>query len=138
MPKITQDQAKECLKITEHLISWPICDPFILMDNPEPVDSPKYSQYVRNKPMSLYEVKKNLVLKKYDTVDSWEEDIKTIFKKAKSYYGKGTMYHRLATEASNWFEERMSHFEFQRETKIKSLSYIFENSPFPEYIEMQY
>lgn len=107
MSGLSKSEKDECLKITEKLLSWPICAPFVLMDNPEPVDSPLFYQKIREKPLSLYEIKVKLTINIYNTVKEWEDDVNSIWSKAESYYGRTNTTYALATEASNWFHETM-------------------------------
>lgn len=121
MSSLSKSQKDECLQITEKLLTWPICTPFVLMDNPEPVDSPSFYTKMKDKPISLYEVKINLIINKYNSVQDWENDINSIWSKAKSYYGTGSIYYAMATEASNWFKNKMENIrKIQKEEYLRN------------------
>lgn len=123
MSKLSQFEKDECLKITERLLSWPICSPFVLMDNPEMVDSQNYLQKVKERPSSLFDVKIDLTTNKYRTVKDWENEVNSILSKAKSYYGRGTLYYTMATEASSWFQEKMENFPKEPEKTTNQINY---------------
>lgn len=109
MSKLTKFQQTKCLEMTEKLISWPICSPFIEMVDPERDGAPDYFDYIKE-PMALAEVKRKLNNNKYDTVQAWEHDINLIWDNAKLYNGDDTLFAHMAMEAALWFKEKMKRF----------------------------
>jgi hypothetical protein len=102
------------MKLTDKMINWPICSPFIEMVDPERDGAPNYLDIVK-KPMALAEVKRKLVNNEYDSVRSWESDVSLIWKNAHAYNGEDTLFTHLASEASLWFKRKMKKFASTQE-----------------------
>lgn len=114
MSKLSKFQQTKCLEITEKLINWPICSPFIEMVDPERDGAPDYFDYVKE-PMALAEVKKKLTSNQYDSVQAWQRDIGLIWENAKTYNGDDTLFTHMAMEAALWFEQKMKRFPSTQE-----------------------
>jgi hypothetical protein len=114
MSKLTKFQQTKCLEITEKLINWPICTPFVEMVDPVRDGAPDYFEYIK-KPMALSEVKRKLTANEYDTVQSWERDVNLIWQNARTYNGEDTLFTHMAMEASLWFTQRMKRFPATQE-----------------------
>lgn len=107
------------MEITEKLIAWPICSPFIEMVDPERDGAPDYFDYIKE-PMALNEVKKKLQNNKYDTIQAWERDVNLIWENAKTYNGDDTLFTHMAMEAALWFKEKMKRFPSTQEEEWTS------------------
>jgi hypothetical protein len=114
MSKLSKFQQTKCVEITEKLIKWPICSPFVEMVDPERDGAPDYFDYIKE-PMALAEVKRKLSGNEYDSVQSWERDIDRIWKNAKTYNGDDTLFTHMAMEASLWFNQKMKRFPSTQE-----------------------
>lgn len=114
MSKVTKFQQTKCLEITDKLINWPICSPFVEMVDPERDGAPDYFEYIKE-PMALNEVKRKLTANEYDSVQSWERDVNLIWKNAKTYNGDDTLFTHMAMEAALWFGQKMKRFPSTQE-----------------------
>ena len=114
MSKLSKFQQTKCLEITDKLINWPICSPFIEMVDPERDGAPDYFDYIKE-PMALNEVKKKLTSNQYDSIASWERDVNLIWQNAKTYNGEDTLFAHMAMEASLWFNQKMKRFPSTQE-----------------------
>jgi hypothetical protein len=114
MSKLTKFQQTKCLEITEKLINWPTCTPFVEMVDPVRDGAPDYFEYIKE-PMALTEVKRKLTANDYDTVQSWERDVNLIWQNARTYNGEDTLFTHMAMEASLWFTQRMKRFPSTQE-----------------------
>jgi hypothetical protein len=114
MAKLTKFQQTKCLEITDKLINWPICSPFVEMVDPDRDGAPDYFEYIKE-PMALNEVKRKLTANEYDSVQTWERDVNLIWKNAKTYNGDDTLFTHMAMEASLWFNQKMKRFPSTQE-----------------------
>jgi hypothetical protein len=114
MAKLTKFQHAKCLEITEKLINWPICSPFVEMVDPVRDGAPDYFAYIKE-PMALTEVKRKLGANEYDSVQSWERDVNLIWSNAQTYNGEDTLFMHMAMEASLWFGGRTKRFPATQE-----------------------
>lgn len=108
---IVMNKAK-CLEITEKLISWPVCSPFIEMFN-----TPDYFELIKN-PMSLSQVKSKLQSNKYESVQAWEDDINLIWSNVKTYKGNDSLYSCMADEAASWIQKKKSEIPQSQEEDL--------------------
>ena len=114
MTKLSKFQQAKCLEITEKLMAWPICSPFIEMVDPERDGAPDYFDYIKE-PMALRKVQKKLNANEYDTIQAWEHDVNLIWSNAKLYNGEDTLFTHMAMEAALWFKEKMKRFPSTQE-----------------------
>ena len=114
MSLLSKFKQSKCLEITDKLISWPICLPFIEMVDPERDGAPDYFDYIKN-PMALDEVKKKLNNNEYESVQAWEHDVNLIWENAKKYNGEDTLFTHMAMEAALWFKDKMKRFPSTQE-----------------------
>jgi hypothetical protein len=114
MSKLTKFQQTKCLEITEKLINWPICSPFIEMVDPERDGAPDYLDIIAE-PMALAEVKRKLTGNDYESVQAWERDVNLIWSNAKAYNGEDTLFTHMAMEAALWFTQKMKRFPSTQE-----------------------
>jgi hypothetical protein len=114
MSKLTKFQQQKCLELTDKLVSWPICSPFVEMVDPDRDGAPDYFDIIKE-PMALAEVKRKLVGNEYDTVQSWERDVNLIWTNAKAYNGDDTLFTHMAMEAQLWFTQKMKRFPSTQE-----------------------
>jgi hypothetical protein len=114
MSKLPKFQQAKCLELTEKMINWPICSPFVELVDPVRDYAPEYFDIIKE-PMALNEVKRKLTANEYDTVQAWERDVNLIWKNAKTYNGEKTLFTHMATEASLWFNQKMKRFPSTQE-----------------------
>lgn len=114
MSKLTKFQHTKCLEITEKLINWPICSPFVEKVDPERDGAPDYYDVIK-KPMHLNEVKRKIIANEYETVSDWENDVNLIWSNAKTYNGEETLFTHMAMEAALWFSNKMKRFPSTQE-----------------------
>ncbi|KAH0791447.1 Bromodomain containing protein [Histomonas meleagridis] len=114
MSKLSKFQHAKCLEITEKLINWPICSPFIEMVDPERDGAPDYFEFIK-KPMALNEVKRKIIANEYETITEWEDDVNLIWSNAITYNGEDTLFTHMAKEASLWFSNKMKRFPSTQE-----------------------
>ena len=122
---ISEFQHSKCMDITNKLIAWPICGPFIQMVDPERDGCSDYFDVIK-KPMALCEVKRKLTKNIYNSVDEWKKDVNLIWENAKKFNGDDTLFTYMAMEASLWFNSKMKEFPMTEEEyfarKIEKLS----------------
>ena len=114
MTKMTRFQLLKCVEITERLIDWEICAPFVDLIDPKEDGAPNYYEIIKN-PMSLAGVLGNLVNNKYDSIDNWAQDVNTIWENAVTYNGVNTVFAQMALEASLWFNKKVKKIPSSRE-----------------------
>lgn len=114
MSKVSKFQHAKCLEITEKLINWPICGPFVEPVDPNRDGAPDYFELIKE-PMALSDVKRKLTSNEYDSVQAWQRDINLIWQNAKTYNGDDTLFTHMAMEASLWFNRKMKHFPSTQE-----------------------
>ena len=107
-------QHTKCLEITEKLINWPICSPFVEKVDPERDGALDYYDVIKN-PMYLNEVKRKIIANEYESVLEWEKDVNLIWSNAKSYNGDDTLFTHMAMEASMWFTKKIKRFPSTQE-----------------------
>ena len=112
--KLSKFQQSKCIEITDKLINWPICSPFIENVDPERDNAPDYFDYIKE-PMALAEVKNKLTQNLYDSVDSWKRDVNLIWQNARTYNGDDTLFAHMAMEASLWFNKKVKRFPATQE-----------------------
>ena len=109
MSKLSKFQQSKCLQITEKLIAWRICEPFIDPVDPNRDGAPDYYKYI-TEPMALSDVKRKLLANEYDSIQAWERDVNLIWQNARTYNGDDTLFSHMAMEASLWFNAKMKRF----------------------------
>jgi hypothetical protein len=114
MSKLTKFQQSKCLEITEKLINFPICAPFVEMVDPDRDGAPDYFDVI-SEPMALAEIKRKLANNEYESVQAWEHDVNLIWANAKTYNGEDTLFTHMAMEASLWFNHKMKRFPSTQE-----------------------
>lgn len=113
-----------CLRVTDDLISWAICLPFINMVDPEHDGVPDYLDVIK-KPMALSKVRDKLVANKYSNVDKWVNDVNLIWENARKYNGDQTLIACMAMEAKTWFQKKVNEMPHtQEEVLAKKISSI--------------
>ena len=111
---MTRFQLLKCVEITERLIDWEICAPFVDLIDPKEDGAPNYYEIIKN-PMSLAGALGNLVNNKYDSIDAWAQDVNTIWENAVTYNGENTVFAHMALEASLWFNKKVKKIPSSRE-----------------------
>ena len=136
MSKLSKFQQAKCLEITEKLINWPICNPFVEKVDPERDGAPDYYEVIAE-PMALQMVKQNLRDGKYDSIQAWQRDVNLIWDNAQKYNGDDTLYTYMALEARLWFDKQMKRFPSTQEEEwmgkiqrnVKKLCDLFSHPP---------
>lgn len=90
-------------------MEWKICAAFIEMVDPERDNAPDYFKIVAE-PMSLREVKKRILEKRYRTVAEYRRDMNLIWENAKVYNNEDSHLGQVAKEAACWFTRKMNNF----------------------------
>ena len=137
MKRMTKFQTVKCTQITEKLIDWDICSPFIEMIDPEQDGAPNYYDIIHN-PMCLAVVRTKLARGEYHTIESWSTDINQIWENAITYNGEGALFTQMALEAQLWFQDKLKKFpeSAEQEWTMKmrkvtaQLMHVVSNSPF--------
>ena len=106
---LSKFQSDKCLKIVDKLISFRICVPFIEMVDPVSDGVHDYYDIIKN-PMSLNEVRKRIVSKKYKDISEFQKDINLIWSNARKYNGDDNVITNMAMEAACWFDKQMKQF----------------------------
>ena len=108
-PKPLSFQMQKCVQITQKMMKWPICMPFIEMVDPERDGAPRYFEIIQE-PMALSVVLQKLHENKYETIKDWKNDVNLIWSNARAYNGEDTLITYMAMEASRWFDEKTKDF----------------------------
>lgn len=103
---LTPFQYDWCLQLTDEMISWPLCLPFVNMVDPELDGAPDYFDVIKN-PMALSIVKKKLEENKYKKISAWKDDVNLIWDNAIKYNGDETLFALMALEAKLWFNKKV-------------------------------
>lgn len=106
---LTKFQSDKCLKIVDKLISFSICVPFVEMVDAVNDGVNDYYDIIKN-PMSLNEVRKRIISKKYKDISEFQKDINLIWSNARKYNGDDNVITNMAMEASSWFDKQMKQF----------------------------
>lgn len=111
---LTKYQLEKCKSLTEKLIAWPLCQPFVEMVDPERDGAPNYLQIIKE-PMALQKVLSNLKNGKYDTIEAWKSDVNLIWDNARKYNGEDALYTHMSAEAKLWFNKKVQNFPSSQE-----------------------
>lgn len=106
---LSKFQSDRCLKIVDKLISFSICVPFVELVDPVNDGVHDYYDIIKN-PMSLNEVRKKIISKKYKDVSEFQKDINLIWSNARKYNGDDNVITNMAMEAASWFDKQMKQF----------------------------
>ncbi|KAK8834050.1 hypothetical protein M9Y10_043819 [Tritrichomonas musculus] len=124
---LSKFQSEKCLKIVDKLISFSICVPFVEMVDPVNDGVQDYYDIIKN-PMSLNEVRKRIVSKKYKDISEFQKDINLIWSNARKYNGDDNVITNMAMEASCWFDKQMKQFpQTQEEEWLRKMQKIVTN-----------
>ena len=113
-PKNLSFQMQKCVQITQKMMKWSVCIPFVEMVDPERDGAPRYFDIIQE-PMALRRVLEKLQANEYDTVKDWKNDVNLIWSNARTYNGEDTLITYMAMEASRWFDEKTKDFPTTQE-----------------------
>ena len=105
---------QKCVQITQKMIKWPVCFPFVEMVDPERDGAPRYFDIIQE-PMALRKVLEKLQANEYETIRDWKHDVNLIWSNARTYNGEDTLITYMAMEASRWFDEKTKDFPTTQE-----------------------
>lgn len=105
---------QKCLQITQKMIKWPMCSPFVQMVDPERDGAPNYFDIIKE-PMALTKVVSKIQAHEYDSVDDWKRDVNLIWSNARKYNDPDSFFVHMANESSRWFNEKTKDFPATQE-----------------------
>lgn len=106
---LSRFQSEKCLELVKKLMSWPICRPFLDPVDPERDNATNYYEIIKN-PMTLREVEKKLLNKRYRDISDFRRDVNLIWSNAITYNGDSNIFGHFAMEGKIWFNKKMNRF----------------------------
>lgn len=107
-------EKRKCLELTNKMLHKDLCRPFRNKVDPENDGAPDYYDVIKN-PMDLTTVRKKLVAGEYKSIALWSEDVKLIFKNARSYNDEGSLIDLISQELEQWFARKMAQMPHNKE-----------------------
>mmetsp|Transcript_12258 Transcript_12258/g.18467 ORF Transcript_12258/g.18467 Transcript_12258/m.18467 type:complete len:209 (-) Transcript_12258:155-781(-) len=99
------DELKECLNLLKEIMSRNEAEPFLQPVDWEALNLPDYPLIIKN-PMDLGTIKSNIECKKYDDAYDFAEDVRLVWKNAKTYNTPGSPIYNTAESLSGLFERK--------------------------------